>query len=289
MRGGTPAYMAPEQANDDVEAMDERADVFGLGSILCEILTCRPAYTGQSSDAILLKARRGDTADAWRRLDGCRADAELIGLARDCLAADPAERPREAGEVARRITAYLAGVQDRLRAAELARAPKKRGPRKLRRRPWRRNGHVPPNRRERRRHRARPWRPRGVLEPSSARRMTVGMAASMLIASALGAAGWRWTERNRTVRLAAITGRVNTALQEATGLWGQAQGAAVSDLVVWTKALAAAERARAGAAGACRGSLPAEPGRGFARADHDREEPRRGGGASGGVRQSAVG
>ena len=72
---GTPAYMPPEQANDDVEAMDERADVFGLGSILCEILTGRPAYTGQSSDAIMRKAKRGDTADALataRRLRGRR-------------------------------------------------------------------------------------------------------------------------------------------------------------------------------------------------------------------------
>jgi eukaryotic-like serine/threonine-protein kinase len=224
VRGGTPAYMAPEQANDDVEAMDERADVFGLGSILCEILTGRPAYTGQSSDAILRKAKRGDTGDALRRLNGSGADGELIAVARDCLGADPAERPREAGEVARRITAYFAGVQDRLRAAELARAAEEARAEEAQATAVAAEGRARAERR--------------------ARRMTVGMAASILIAAALGAAGWRWMERNRMVRLAAITGRVNTAVQEATGLWGQAQVAAVGDLIAWTKALAAAQKAR---------------------------------------------
>ena len=56
------------------------------------------------------------------RLEGCGSEAELIGVAKDCLAVAPEDRPRDANVVADRITAYLAGVQARVQAAERERA-----------------------------------------------------------------------------------------------------------------------------------------------------------------------
>ncbi len=123
---GTPAYMAPEQARGETEAIGRRADVFALGSILCEILTGAPAFSGGSAIEILRAAGRADTAAALARLASCAADAELLTLARDCLAVPAQDRPADAGVVAARITAYLAGVQERLREAELARAAEQR-------------------------------------------------------------------------------------------------------------------------------------------------------------------
>ncbi len=118
---GTPAYMAPEQARGEVDLVDARADVFGLGAMLCEILTGAPPFTGTNAEA-MRKARTAQLDDAFGRLDGCGADAELVALARRCLAAEPWHRPRHAGEVAAAVTAYQNSVTERLRQAELAHA-----------------------------------------------------------------------------------------------------------------------------------------------------------------------
>jgi serine/threonine-protein kinase len=56
---GTPAYMSREQARGDVEAINRRSDVFGLGAILCEILTGKPPYTGGGSKETLRRAAAG--------------------------------------------------------------------------------------------------------------------------------------------------------------------------------------------------------------------------------------
>src|SRR5262249_17933845 len=85
-------------------------------------LTGQTAYTGRSVQEVVRKAMRGDTAEALARLDGCGAEAELIALAKDCLAVEPGDRPCDAKVVAERMTAYLSGVEERVHAAERERA-----------------------------------------------------------------------------------------------------------------------------------------------------------------------
>src|SRR5262249_16384208 len=118
----TPAYMPPEQACGRHSLVDEGSDVFSLGAILCVLLTGQPPYTGANGEEVLLRAQRSDLAEALARLGRCGADGELWALGRRGLAVEGAGRAGEGGGVAGRVAAYLAGVQQRLRQAELERA-----------------------------------------------------------------------------------------------------------------------------------------------------------------------
>jgi len=115
---GTPAYMPPEQALGQVDDLDERADVFALGAVLCEILTGGPAYVGESGDLIIMAAQ-GRLEDAFQRLDSCGADPVLIELAKDCMAAVPSERPRDARVISERLGTHFTGLEERARRARL--------------------------------------------------------------------------------------------------------------------------------------------------------------------------
>jgi serine/threonine-protein kinase len=109
---GTPAYMAPEQARGSCAA-DPRGDVFGLGAILCELLTGQPPYVGADPTTVTRQAAAGDLDDAYGRLAESSADFVLIDLACECLSVDPVDRPADADEVADRVGDYLRTIAGR--------------------------------------------------------------------------------------------------------------------------------------------------------------------------------
>ena len=220
---GTPSYMAPEQARGEVDRLDERVDVFALGSILCEILTGRPAFVGRSSDAMLRTAAQGDVGDALARLDASGADADLLALARDCLAPEREDRPRDAGAVAGRLTAYLAGVQERLRAAEVARAAESA-------------------RAEEATRTAEAARAQARAERRT-RRMTAVLATVGVVLVALLGGGAVWLQRRDAAQAATTTRLVNDALAEALRREGEAGSRAINDPSGWDAALTEAHRA----------------------------------------------
>ncbi len=221
---GTPAYMAPEQARGEVAGMDERCDVFGLGAILCQILTGQAPYAGADGDEVCARAARAELGDAFARLDGCRADAELVALAKRCLSANPGGRPRDAGALVAELAAYLESVEARLRRAELERAAAEVKAHEERKR----------------------------------RRVQLALAAAvvLLVVGGGGGAWWAQQQRQEHAALAArqrqeADAAVAGAMAEARLLLGQAQAEPLGDAAKYREALAAAhkaaELARAGA------------------------------------------
>jgi tetratricopeptide (TPR) repeat protein len=119
---GTPAFMPPEQAGGEVEKVDARSDVFGLGAILCVILTGEPPYVAKDAEALRLMAIRGQLAEGLARLDACGAEPELVALCKRCLSERGADRPTDAGEVAKAVAGFRAEAAERARQAEIQRA-----------------------------------------------------------------------------------------------------------------------------------------------------------------------
>ena len=116
---GTPAYMPPEQALGEIDRLDERADVFGLGAILCEILTGKPPYIGEDLTQVFRLASRGKLDACFDRLESSDAGDEMIAITKLCLGLEPQDRPDDAGVLSDRISSYLTSVETRLREAEL--------------------------------------------------------------------------------------------------------------------------------------------------------------------------
>lgn len=73
---GTPSYMSPEQAQG--ENVDERPDVFALGSILGMILTGRPAFVGSNPRETIAIAAKGDISEISKALQSSTADADPV-------------------------------------------------------------------------------------------------------------------------------------------------------------------------------------------------------------------
>lgn len=94
---GTPAYMSPEQVEG--RELDQRSDIFSLGSILYEAVAHRRAFDGSSVVDVMHKI----VHDEPRPL----AERQLNAIVTRCLRKDPAKRYGSAAELAHDLRGYL--------------------------------------------------------------------------------------------------------------------------------------------------------------------------------------
>ena len=98
---GTPLYISPE-AIVTPNAVDGRSDIYGLGAVAYFLLSGAPVFSGRNLIDVCAKHLLRAPAPLAR---ACREPiaAELERLVLDCLAKDPAGRPRDARELLRRL------------------------------------------------------------------------------------------------------------------------------------------------------------------------------------------
>jgi serine/threonine-protein kinase len=181
---GTPAYMSPEQAQGEVEMLDERADVFSLGAILCELLTGRPPYEHSESEPVVVQAAHAMLKPARDRLAACDADPALVRLCLDCLMTARETRPASAGSVAKTLHGYLVSVEERAQKAELSAAEARIK----------------------------------AAEERRARRLTVALGGVIGLALLVGGAGFWWVNREHGRRVEQTRKTVEAAFGESIGL-----------------------------------------------------------------------
>ena len=105
---GTPAYMPPEQANGELEILDQRADVYALGAVLYHLLTGQMPFVPKdarvSPRTILMRVLEGPPKPIQ---DLAQVPAELQAIAEKAMARPRLDRYATVGDLAADLRAYL--------------------------------------------------------------------------------------------------------------------------------------------------------------------------------------
>jgi serine/threonine protein kinase/tetratricopeptide (TPR) repeat protein len=115
---GTPAYMAPEQAQANPAAMGPRTDVYGLGAILYETLAGEPPFRGPSGLAVLRRVLEEEAASpsvARVRRGKAPVPRDLETVCLRALEKRPERRFVSAEDMARDLERFVLGEPVRAR------------------------------------------------------------------------------------------------------------------------------------------------------------------------------
>jgi len=107
---GTPDYMAPEQARGNPDVVDERADVFGLGALLFELLSGQGPYGFDGNqDAVLARAAAGKVVDIDQACGPIGVSRRIRAVAEKATNPDPDGRYPSITAMQEAMRAFLHG------------------------------------------------------------------------------------------------------------------------------------------------------------------------------------
>ncbi len=103
VEGGSPYYVSPEQLLG--QELDARADVYGVGVVLYEMLTGRRAFAGDSLDELREAVLRGEVSPV--HVVNPRIDAGLSDIVARAMARKPGDRHRSARQLSRALRHWI--------------------------------------------------------------------------------------------------------------------------------------------------------------------------------------
>ncbi|MGP0070092.1 MAG: serine/threonine-protein kinase, partial [Isosphaeraceae bacterium] len=124
---GTPCYMSPEQADNRLDQLDEKTDIFNLGATLYHLLTGRAPFDSASAprgeEGTIRAASEGGATAAEQGIRRRASAGEFVGprqlipniskaleaICLNAMARDPGERYQSAQELVRDLKQWLAG------------------------------------------------------------------------------------------------------------------------------------------------------------------------------------
>ena len=103
---GTPAFMAPEQANGKISQLCDATDIFAIGGILYAMLTLDAPYRGKSVVEVLAKASRRTLPSPHKRAPHRHIPRELDAIVEKAMAYNPDARYVDCAALKRDLQAY---------------------------------------------------------------------------------------------------------------------------------------------------------------------------------------
>jgi eukaryotic-like serine/threonine-protein kinase len=100
---GTPAYMAPEQA-EDAAHVDARADIYSLGCTLYDLLTGRPPFAGETVMEVITKHAHEKIIPPDQIV---KVPRQLSGILMRMMAKKPVDRYLTMGDVIKDLEEFL--------------------------------------------------------------------------------------------------------------------------------------------------------------------------------------